>query len=210
MVNTVYYDTAHIPLAITLRANWLAIRDEVDALFNAEGAVPKVNAVMMGQDGRYLESVGRMKYTGMNASLHLQVVPDLLDPPEAKIALTPAGEAGRAKRRAACPIIMGLLTPYKEHIGNIGFNRLFPGGVINPHYGVITADKYVRLHLGLHTDPGAKFYAQDHEPYTWQDGETMAFDDAKSLHWVKHEGNQPRTILCLDVAKAAFDTLRFL
>ena len=210
MVNLVYYDTVDMPLAILLRTNWLRIRAEADALFDAEGAVPKINAVMLGQDGRYLESVGRMKYTGANASLHLQVVPDLLDPPEAKVALSPAGEAGRARRRKACPVIMSLLMPYMKHIGNIGLNRLFPGSVINPHYGVITADKFIRLHLGLCTDPSAKFYAQDHESYTWRDGETMAFNDAKSLHWVKHEGNNPRTILCLDIAKAAFTELRFL
>jgi aspartyl/asparaginyl beta-hydroxylase (cupin superfamily) len=210
MTTPVYFNTENLELAQTLRKHWMAIRDEAEALFAEEGEVPKVNARMEGQDGRYMESVGVPKYTGTNASIHLQVVPDLLDPPEARIALSPAGVAGRLRRQKKCPMTMGILAPYGEHVGNIGFNRLHPGARINPHYGVITSNRFVRIHLGLRTDPGATFFAKDHASYTWKDGETMAFDDATVLHWVEHHGQSSRLILCLDVAKAAFPNLEAL
>jgi hypothetical protein len=199
--NDPYFDPLRFEAVHLLLANFEQIKAECDSLFSIEGPVPKINALMEGQDGRNPASTGKPKYEGLNSSLHLRVVPDLLDPPEARVALTPAGEAGREARRRKCPIVMRCLEPWLEHVGNIGFNRLFPGAYITPHYGVLTARSYVRVHLGLSCDPRATFHVQGGPDYVWTNGGVMGFHDGTVLHWVTHEGIAPRTILSIDFKK---------
>lgn len=198
----IYYDVRDTAIGRALFEGYMHIRAESDHLFDTEGAVPKINAVMADQYGRNDESVGKRKYEGQNASIHIKVVPELLDEAEA-IALTEAAEARRERRRQMCPRTMDILRPYWDSLGNIGFNRLYPGAHITPHYGTKGAAQYLRVHLGIHTDPGAQFFARGAEPYTWQDGQLMAFDDAQAFHWVDHKGTVPRTILCMDVRREA-------
>lgn len=196
-----YVDVMHVPLVRSIQRNYIEIKSECLNLFFLEGDIDKVNAPMAGQDGRNMASVGKPKYEGRNSSLHLRVVRDLLDPPEARFALCAEGDRRRALRRQRCPILWGLLEPYGDQIGNVGFNKLFPGGHITPHYGVITASNYVRVHLCIVQAEGAVFYAEGSDSYTWKDGEVMAFNDGTTLHWVNHYGTTPRTILSVDLKR---------
>lgn len=205
-----YIDVSNVPLAKLLQQNYDAIKAEAFNLFQVDGIIPKINATMADQDGRNPDSTGQPKYTGKNSSLHIRVVLDLLDPPERKVALVPGAEANRERRRKLCPVTMGILGQYCTHdqdlIGNIGFNMLFPGAVITPHYGVITASKYVRVHLALEAAEGCVFYAKDPDsgqviPYSWKNRELMAFHDGAVLHWVEHKGTTPRTIMSVDMKR---------
>lgn len=199
----IYFDISNTKFGKTLIENYQTILKDCETLFAIDGPVEKINAVMHTQDGRNLESIGKQKYTGKNASLHIRVVPELLDIPERKIALSPGAEENRERRRKICKNTVEILKPFWNDIGNIGFNRLYPGAVITPHYGTLGAVEYVRVHLGLSCDNQCTFYARGYDSYTWKDGELMAFDDAEAFHWVEHKGEQPRTILCIDIKRSA-------
>ena len=208
-----YVNVLNLKIVKKIQENYESIKKEAFNLFHVDGIIPKINAVMADQDGRFNGSKGKQKYVGKNSSLHIRVVTDLLDPPEAKIALANGAEENRQRRRSLCPVTMSILQPYinlDESIGNIGFNMLFPGAVITPHYGVITANKYIRFHMGLECDENCIFYLKENDgtiaPYIWENGEIMAFNDGTYLHWVEHKGIKPRTIVSIDIKKELLQT----
>jgi hypothetical protein len=194
-----YLNVEHLDVVQQLKKNFLAIRYECDRLFTMMDAHPKPNGPMMGQNGKYRQSVGVPMYEGENFSIHLKVHPELLDDREKEICFAPGIEEKRRWRQKECPKLWSILSPIDALTGNIGFNKIFPGTRINEHYGVSTT--FFRLHLGIVTDPGAKFFIKDAPSYTWQDGEVMAFADGEVLHWVEHTGVNPRTILAIDLKK---------
>lgn len=188
-----------LPFAKMLRANYITIAEEADNLFEICTVNQKPKSVSMGQYGRNNTQVNQPMIEGDVRSLYLLLKPELLDDNEKEIVYAPELANARAWRRRHCPLFMNLIMPYFPVLGNVGFNRLYPGATINPHYGVST--DYFRMHLGLHTDPKATFYMEGEEPYVWQKGQTMAFTDGDILHWVEHRGTEPRTILSVDLLK---------
>mgnify|MGYP001769717124 CR=1 FL=1 len=194
-----YIDVSNLKITKDLQDNWRPIRVEVIRLFGLIGDVLKPNGPMMGQNGRYVESMGVDMYSGENYSTHLWVHPEMLDDREKEICFAPGVPEKRVWRQQQCPTLTKILKPYAVRglLGNVGINKLMPGSKINPHYGVSSA--FFRMHLGLETDPGATFYIKDEPSYTWKDGEVMAFRDGDVLHWVEHNGTKRRIIIAIDL-----------
>jgi hypothetical protein len=199
---TDYLNVEHLPLTQYLKSNFTAIQRECDALLAAIDIAPKPKADSMGQHGKNREQVGKPMIEGDVYSCYLLLRPELLDDNEKEIVYAPERWKSRGWRRLQSPTLMAwmLRDDVLPTLGNVGFNRIYPGARINPHYGVST--DYFRMHLCIHGDPGAKFYLKGRDPYTWSDGNVMAFADGDMLHWVEHNGTGPRTILSIDVLKS--------
>lgn len=202
---TVYYPyipVEHLEVVPLLKANWRQIRDESDAMFKDTDVDPKPNWTLDPNRNRKALPGAENMYYGKNFSAHLRVEPELLVERERIICASPGAEDRRKFRQTINPTLMGILKPWLDRgeVGNIGFNRIWPGAKISPHYGVST--RFFRLHLGLHCDPGATFFIEGDNPYVWQEGQVMAFADGHWLHWVEHNGKQQRTILAIDFLKS--------
>lgn len=198
---TDYLSVKHLPLTKFLEANYATIATEFDNMLTIMGGMlsDKPKAVSMGQHGRNRSQTGRPMIEGDVQSSYLLLRPELLDDNEKEIVYSQGRARSRDWRRRQNPTLMGFLIPMLDVLGNVGFNRIAPGARINPHFGVST--NYFRMHLGIHTDPGATFHLKDRPSYTWVDGGTMAFADGDVLHWVTHTGNSVRTILSIDILK---------
>lgn len=198
---TTYLDVEHLPLTKYLKENFQAIQKECNALLDAIDIAPKPKADSMGQYGKNRDQTGKPMIEGRVYSCYLLLRPELLDDNEKEIVYAPERWKSRGWRRLQSPTLMKwmLREDVLPKLGNVGFNRIYPGARINPHFGVST--DYFRMHLCITGDPGATFYLKDRPPYTWSDGNVMAFADGDVLHWVEHNGVGPRTILSIDVLK---------
>lgn len=198
---TNYLDVSQLPLAQYLMRNYVQIAGECDAMLTKMDMADKPKADSMGQYGKNRSQVGRPMIEGGVFSAYLLLRPELLDDNEKEIVYAPERWKSRGWRRTQNPTLMAwmLRDDVLPTLGNVGFNRLLPGARINPHFGVST--NYFRMHLCIHGDDQATFFLKDREPYTWRDGEVMAFADGDMLHWVEHNGTKPRTILSIDVLK---------
>jgi hypothetical protein len=197
---TNYLNVDHLPITRYLKDNYQAIATECDNMLANMELAPKPKSVSMGQHGRNRAQVGKPMIEGDVFSAYLLLRPELLDDNEREIVYQPGREKSRGWRRLQNPTLMRFMLPYRDCLGNVGFNQLHPGARINPHYGVST--DYFRMHLCIHGVPGATFFLKDRAPYTWKDGEVMAFADGDMLHWVEHNGDRVRTILSIDVLKS--------
>lgn len=207
-----FIDHTKIKLAMEMQPHWAKIAKEANDLFLTQKVVPKYQGALHGQDGRNLQELNSQRYLGGNEVINLKVHKDSLDSFELEYAMRLGGEAARAKRCDLCPTVMSFVAPHWDKIGLLGFNRVYSGCKITPHFGVKSASRFARVHLGLDCDPGAKFFMTVNgvtESYTWKNGELMAFDDADTLHWVVHEGERPRTIMVIDIDKSLYDDNSF-
>jgi len=100
--------------------------------------------------------------------------------------------------RQAMPTLDRILTP-PERVGLIAngvISRIRPGTVLHPHTGWVP--DWLRVHIGLRTDPGAVIIVGD-EPRSWTAGGVLAFRDGGPwLHSVQHRGSTDRLILSTD------------
>lgn len=78
---------------------------------------------------------------------------------------------------------------------NVGFSRLAPGTVIDPHYGYDAG--VLRLHLGLEC-PGGATITVGQETRRWEEGEVLLFDDTQR-HSARNDGDRERLILLVDI-----------
>ena len=157
---TVYYP--YLPceqLEVTqlIKQNWRQIRTESDAMFDYTSVDAKPNWVLDPNRNRKALPGAENMYYGKNISAHLRIEPELLVQRELDLCAQPGAEERRAHRRSINPTLMNILKPWLDRgeVGNIGFNRMWPGAKISPHYGVST--RFFRLHIGLHVDPKATF-----------------------------------------------------
>lgn len=198
-----YIEVEQLEIVKQLKSNWVEIKREMNIMFSRPGTspLPKPNWTLEpGRNKRAIVDGNETMYVGKNFTAHLRVVKELLVPSEWEITQSEGAEERRERRRKSCPVLMSLLSPMIDDVGNIGFNKLYPEAKIAPHYGVST--DYFRVHLGIETDPGCKFYIEGGNDYVWKDGEVMAFADGHWLHWVEHRGQKPRTILAVDFKKS--------
>jgi aspartyl/asparaginyl beta-hydroxylase (cupin superfamily) len=75
-------------------------------------------------------------------------------------------------------------------------SRMLPGARVAAHRDLDEAG-FLRIHLGLATDPQARFRCGG-EWRSWQEGRCLAFHGA-SEHEVVHDGTRPRVVLIVDV-----------
>ena len=104
------------------------------------------------------------------------------------------------KFQTNCPITFSLIKPYEEkgYVANVFASKLLPGSIINPHDGF--ARKYLRVHLGLITDPDCKITVgpEQRESMAWEEGKFIAFNE-NDIHSVHHKGSKERIILSFDI-----------
>jgi aspartate beta-hydroxylase len=79
--------------------------------------------------------------------------------------------------------------------GVVMLSWLKPGTLILPHCGFSNAR--LRVHLPLRAAAGARLRVGD-QWLTWEDGRCLVFDDSFE-HEVRHDGDQPRLVLLLDM-----------
>ena len=62
--------------------------------------------------------------------------------------------------------------------------------------------------MGIDCDPEAVFYLENLPPRAWESAKLFAFSDGEAFHGTKHTGENPRSILIVDVKKTAFLNLK--
>lgn len=100
-----------------------------------------------------------------------------------------------AAHRASCPRAAQLVAELPG-VYTVCFSRMAPGARVAPHCD-FDEPGFLRIHLGLATDPLARFRCGPTWT-TWQAGRCFAFH-AATEHEVAHDGSVPRVALLLDV-----------
>ncbi len=161
------------PWRNVLEASWRAIRDEAKALDEARW-----------------QAWGQLHH---NVAYGAAVAPLCL-------RYRPSWVAGDlADYRAACPRTAALLTELPG-VFTLVFSRMAPGARVLPHRD-LEEPGYLRFHLGIDADSGARFRVGDRW-VAWRDGSVHAFQPATE-HEVVHDGARPRIVLLMDVDAAA-------
>ncbi len=107
--------------------------------------------------------------------------------------------------RSNLPTLDGILAaPERERFCANGFiSRIRPGTVLHPHTGWVP--DWLRVHIGLRTDPGATITVGD-ETRSWTDGGIIAFRDGGPYkHAVAHRGTRERLIMSIDLRIAMME-----
>jgi beta-hydroxylase len=94
-----------------------------------------------------------------------------------------------------CPILTDLIKSHLPNHGAVGFSRLAPNTIINPHKGY--QGEYLRMHLGLIIPEGDCALESEGTIYTWAEGKTFVFDDRKT-HSAWNHTNKERISLIVD------------
>lgn len=99
--------------------------------------------------------------------------------------------------RKYCPVTYSIIKPDEDKgvLANSFISRLIPGTIINPHDG--WTKKYMRIHLGIVTDPDCKITVRD-QTKAWEEGKILAFNDG-DIHSVVHSGSKERIVFSFDV-----------
>jgi beta-hydroxylase len=103
--------------------------------------------------------------------------------------------------RKSCPTIISVINKMEQegNLANCFISRLIPGSIINPHVG--WSDKWLRVHLGIVTDPECKITIGN-ETQAWEDKKLLAFiDGPPNPHSVRHDGSKERVILSVDLKR---------
>jgi len=198
------------PVTDYLTTNWQAIRDEyINQTFVEMGIdVRKINL-----DKRYSTKlnqhlpIGKDKkitpfYYGNILTSALYVNQCALSPSEKQLCNWGETEIERVRHESinAIPTLKTWIEKYLIYCSSIWFATAQPGSRIRHHYGVDNNFPYLRIHLGLISDPEA-FLDIENERYSWRDGELIGFDDVCKFHGMKHNGVSPRTILIIDISR---------
>ena len=205
-----YIDVYDHPLACSLRNNYKDILQEYqDVLYSQKKS--KTNNVMGVQKDQGTSN-GKQLYVGKIDSVSTHIAEESCSKSEYELfwgkTQSSYDEANKRleSRRKSTPLLEDILKPYSKHIGTVLFNYMHPPAKLNQHYGMI--DKYIRFHLGLISDPGAKFYVNDLPGRAWENGKVWAFDDGLSYHGTTHTGKNARLILIIDFNKEGFGEIR--
>lgn len=207
-----YIDISNHPLSKSLADNYESIKKEFYTL--SEFLLVKPNNYMTEKQK---SSNGKILYDGQFKLVFTRVAPESCSVPEYKAAfgdklgnvtsesIQKANERYQL-RRSMTPILESCLSSFVDDIGTVGFNLIYPGATLNKHYGM--SNNYIRIHMGLDCDPGAKFYVENLPPRVWEPGKLFAFSDGDAFHGTVHEGENPRSILLIDLHKRAFSELK--
>jgi hypothetical protein len=102
-------------------------------------------------------------------------------------------------RAKLLPTLHGIINQFEQDniLANVFVSILSPGVIIRPHVGY--SKDYMRIHLGLITDPNCKITVGEKTKF-WEDGKILAFKDGGPYnHSVIHSGSKDRYILSLDL-----------
>ncbi|MGE3808622.1 MAG: aspartyl/asparaginyl beta-hydroxylase domain-containing protein [Gemmataceae bacterium] len=196
-----------IPEVQELLASWQQIRDEIDAL-TAMFKDPFVDypRYQINADGDFLyEKEWKVLPTtviegeALDATIQSPIGAGDTELKEAHAQLL-------ALVRANLPTLDRILAPAERarRCANGFISRIRPGTILHPHTGWVR--DWLRVHIGLRTDPGASITVGS-ETRTWTDGGILAFrDGGPYLHSVQHNGTRERLIVSTDFRIAMLDT----
>lgn len=164
------WKATHFPIATMLEDHWEQIRDEFDAFIRNHA-----------EDTGFVDAEAPSIWDGSWQQLFLYL-------------------NGRPRPYLKhFPLVEKLLQPFFSELdvpmSGISFSRLSPGTIIDPHFG--THNARLRVHLPIHESPGAVLRVGDEE-LEWKKGQCLVFDDSFS-HSVRHDGDQDRIVLILDI-----------
>lgn len=192
-----------IPEVRELLVNWETIRNEIDALTS------RFNDPFVDYPKYRIREGGPFLY-----EKEWKVLPTTITDGEALDAtINPISGGTNLKEvharllalvRANLPTVDRILAPAERarRCANGFISRIRPGTVLHPHNGWVC--DWLRVHIGLRTDPGATITVGN-ETRCWTDGGILAFRDGGPwLHSVKHSGTQDRLIISTDFRIAMF------
>lgn len=188
-----------IPLVHELGLHWRAILAEVDSLTTAfHDPFVEYPRYRIHEDGTFLyENEWKVLPTTIIDGEALDATID--SPIGARdVDLKQRHAQLLALVRRGMPTLGRILAP-AERVGLVanGFiSRIKPGTVLHPHTGWVP--DWLRVHIGLRTDPGATITVGD-ETRSWADGGVLAFRDGGPWqHSVVHCGTGDRLIISTD------------
>lgn len=106
----------------------------------------------------------------------------------------------------ACPATARLLVDLPG-LFTLTLSRMQPGARVHPHSDH-EEPGYLRMHLCLQGDSGARFRCGDRW-LTWHEGRVHAFHPSTE-HEVVHDGTRPRVVLLLDVDAATLASVGYV
>lgn len=189
-----------IPEVQEMLANWETIRNEVDALtvrFNDPFMdYPKYR--INNEEGTFLyEKEWKVLPTtiidgeALDATIQSPIGIGDIELKEVHARLL-------ALVRSNLPTVDRILAPAEKagRCANGFISRIRPGSLLHPHTGWVC--DWLRVHIGLRTDPGASITVGE-ETRSWTDGGIIAFRDGGPwLHSVRHNGTGDRLIISTD------------
>jgi hypothetical protein len=207
-----YVDVSNFPLCLSLIDNYEKIKEEFYKISNF--TFEKPNNILPKAHG---SSRGKLLYRGDFTCVYSRISKETLSIHEYNSLfgnddriVTQESESQAIEKlrkvQKETPVIESCIAPYIDHIGNVGFNTIFPGAVLNRHYGM--TKRFIRIHLGIECDLKAVFYVEKLTPRPWEDGKIFAFSDGDVFHGTAHTGSKNRTILTIDVDKSIIGELK--
>jgi beta-hydroxylase len=94
-----------------------------------------------------------------------------------------------------CPVLKRLIKSYVPSHGAVGFSRLGPGTVIEPHSGF--DGDFLRMHLALQVPKGDCALRCNKEKIKWKEGKAFVFDD-RLEHEAWNRTHNERVVLIVD------------
>ena len=201
------------PLLDPLTEQWTAIRDEFLAHLTKKFNLDSVNvdSLASGEQGAKLnyttDFFQNQLYHGNFKATSLLLRDTLIDINEAFTMKWPKWREPGGNHVmffedniADMPTIEKWMMDNIDAVGGITFNTCLPGSRLNHHWGL--DDNYVRFHLVLKEARGCVFDIEN-ERHEWVNGELFAFDDCNVFHGTKHEGDDYRIIVLIDILKSA-------
>ena len=199
-----YIDVSDFPLVPAIIKNYDAIRKDFYDL-KAKFLHTKPNNIMTERQGT---STGKILYKGGFQLVFTRIADASCSKPELDAIYGPTEETRKRAfenfkiKQSLTPNLEQCLAPYLEFVGAVGFNVIHPGAKLNMHYGMCS--DYIRIHMGIDCDPGAVFFVENLPPRSWEPRKVFAFSDGDAFHGTEHHGNDPRSILLIDIHKSAF------
>lgn len=186
-----------IPEVQQLLAHWTTIRDEIDALA-AMYDDPFVDypRYRIHEGGPFLyekewKVLPTTRTDGESLDATMSPISGVTDMKEAHARLL-------ALVRSNLPTLDRILAPAERDglCANGFISRIRPGTILHPHTGWVC--DWLRVHIGLRTDPGAAITVGN-ETRSWTDGGIIAFRDGGPWpHSVRHNGTRERLIVSTD------------
>lgn len=203
LTETPYIEFYTHPYLKPLLENWELIRDQFWASCENRG---------IRKDGEWIDNElnkkpnGMVKltrsimYRGKIKSISMMNRDDIIDNNERESMKWGPNEKIRwfKSDETNMPFMWDFANQQIHNIASVIFNIIWPGAVLNHHWGL--NQNYLRIHLCLEEAEGCIFNIEGWER-RWENGKLFAFDDANVFHGTKHTGNLPRTIMMIDMKK---------
>ena len=186
------YDPSDWKLTKVIQDNKHAIINEFNKAVELDLILDKFNATTSFDQKLYKGHVG---FFGVKMDV------DLWSPEEKKIYNDSVQKEFDSNRKD-CPVASAIIDQFPQ-IRQFFWNTLDSKGQIRPHYGVngrIWGKTPDHARIQFCWDPGEScVFFIENECIEYKEDLCFGFRDGMDLHWVKNEGNKPRTVLIIDM-----------